>query len=115
MMAMKRKTFIEQIITGNGCIERKGEYLIDHAKPLYCAEILMRSIADNIKEQCELSSSESIDEAIQNFTLGREYIEILDFLMKQMVKEVLPAMKRLHLLQHPEEDRLDDEEEEKEK
>jgi len=96
-------SFIERLITGSGCIARKGEYLIDNATPMFCVEVLMRNIANNIENLTESYRDETADEAAARFKLARDYMKVLEFLMAQMQDEVMPAIGRLHKLQFPEE------------
>jgi len=83
-------------------VERRGRYLAKNSTPLYCAEVLMQSIANSINDCCESESDETPDEAIQRFKIGRDYVKVLEFMMSMMETEVYPAVKRLHLLVCPE-------------
>ena len=95
------KSIVELIITGEKTVRRKGEYLIEHAVPLYCAEVLMRSIAEKVKDQFDVMESDDFNDVIASFRVGRDYIKVLDYLMAQMEKEILPALQRLHEQQDP--------------
>jgi len=83
-------------------VERRGRYLAKNSTPLYCAEVLMQSIANSIKDCCESELDESTDDAIKRFKIGQDYVKVLEYMMSMMETEVYPAVKRLHLLVYPE-------------
>ena len=97
------------VLTKDGFISRKGNYLAEHSTPIYCAEVLMVSLANSIKDACDAPTEETPEEAVQRFKMGRDYVKVLDYMMAMMEQEVYPAIKRLHEMRYPE-DREDLEE-----
>lgn len=92
----------QQFLDGTLPINRKGAYLAEHATPVFCAEVTMRCIANNIKELSERPDEETVEQASLRFKINRDYIRVLDYLNSIMERDVLPALDRLDKLQNPE-------------
>lgn len=102
MWGCVRVSKLQQFLDGTLPINKKGTYLVEHATPVYCAEVTMRCIANNIKELSERPDEETAQEATARFKINSDYIRVLEYLMAQMQTEILPALERLDKLQHPE-------------
>lgn len=82
--------------------QRKGDYLAKNATPIYCSEVLMTSLANELVELTKAPVNETPDEAMQRIAYALDYTKILQYMLSMMQQEVYPAIKRLHLLQYPE-------------
>lgn len=94
-----------QFISGRLGIVKRGQYLVKYASPLFCAETLMQSIASEIAEISNgAADGETAEEAVARFKVERAYVEVLDYFMSQMEREIMPALGRLRKLQQDGED-----------
>lgn len=96
-------SLFQQFVTGAIGIKRRGKFLIDHAEPLFCAEVLIRNITSKVEELTEAPFDETVDEARERFQMAREYMQVWEYLMGIVERDVFPALERLHKLEYPDE------------
>lgn len=74
------KTIWEDIVTGNGAIERKVDYLIERGEPCQSGRALVGSIVVKIKSLEEAPKKESDADMEKRLARKSDYQKILDML-----------------------------------
>ena len=77
-------------------MRNKGEYLVQHAFPLYCAKVTRENIAAHIKYLLEEPPDETLEEEALRERLSRDYTTVLE-----AMNGVVDACKRLYELEYP--------------
>jgi hypothetical protein len=94
--------FIDIFYPSDSAIRRRGEYLIEHADPLYViSEVVVKCIANKVNNM-EPSRDEGTADAVKRFKIQQGYAMLLNDVMEWISKDLLPTVELLYDQQYPE-------------